>query len=70
MRSCRMRVTCAGSIGSVNSMVRATKTMTSWKWDERLAAVVDPGAAENVIPARVCSHVKLSATRRSEAGIG
>ena len=39
------------------------------KW-ERLAAVVDSGAAENVLPAGVCSHVKLSATRRSEAGIG
>ena len=39
------------------------------KW-ERHAAVVDSGAAENVFPAGVCSHVKLSATRRSEAGIG
>ena len=36
---------------------------------ERLAAVVDSGAAENVLPAGVCSHVKLSATRRSEPGI-
>ena len=32
------------------------------KW-ERLAA-------ENVLPAGVCNHVKLSATRRSDAGIG
>ena len=39
------------------------------KW-ERLAAVVDSGAAENVLAAGVCSHVKLSAIRRSEAGIG
>ena len=39
------------------------------KW-ERLAAVVDSGAAENVLPAGVCHHVKLSATRRSDAGIG
>ena len=39
------------------------------KW-ERLAAVVDSGAAENVLPAGVCNHVKLSATRRSDAGIG
>ena len=36
------------------------------KW-ERLAAVVDSGAAENVLPAGVCNHVKLSATRRSDA---
>ena len=34
------------------------------------SAVVDLGAAENVLPAGVCSHVELSATRRSEAGIG
>ena len=39
------------------------------KW-ERLAEMVDLGAAANVLPAGVCSHVKLSATRRSEAGIG
>ena len=39
------------------------------KW-ERLAAVVDSGAAENVLPTGVCNHVKLSATRRSDAGIG
>ena len=39
------------------------------KW-KRLAAVVDLGAAENVSPAGVCSHVKVSATRRSETGIG
>ena len=39
------------------------------KW-ERLAAVVDSGAHENVSLAGVCSHMKLSATRRSEAGIG
>ena len=39
------------------------------KW-ERLAVVVDSGAAENVLPAGVCNHVKLSATRRSDAGIG
>ena len=39
------------------------------KW-ERLAAVVDSGAAEDVLPAGVCNHVKLSATRRSDAGIG
>ena len=39
------------------------------KW-ERLAAVVDSGAAENVLPAGVRNHVKLSATRRSDAGIG
>ena len=39
------------------------------KW-ERLAAVVDTGAAENVLPAGVCNHVKLSATRRPDAGIG
>ena len=60
-------------------MVQVTKTMTAWelevrpenksKW-ERLAAVVDPGAAENVLPVGVCNHVKLSATRRSDAGIG
>ena len=37
---------------------------------ERLAAVVDSGAAENVFPAGVCSHVKLSATRKLETGIG
>ena len=24
---------CAGSSGNVNSMVLATKTMTSWEWD-------------------------------------
>ena len=39
------------------------------KW-ERLAAVVDSGEAENVLPADVCNHVKLSATRRFDAGIG
>ena len=39
------------------------------KW-ERLAAVVDANAAENVLPAGVCTHVKLSATRWSEAGMG
>ena len=39
------------------------------KW-KRLAAVVDTGAPENVLPAGVCSNVKLSATHRSEAGIG
>ena len=38
------------------------------KW-ERLAAVVDSGAAECVLPAGVCSNVKLGA-RMSEAGIG
>ena len=32
--------------------------------------MVDSGAAENVLPAGVCNHVKLSATRWSEAGIG
>ena len=32
--------------------------------------MVDSGAAENVLPAGVCNHVKLSATRRSDAGIG
>ena len=37
---------------------------------ERLAAVVDSGAAENVSPADACAPVKLSATRRSEASIG
>ena len=37
---------------------------------ERLAAVVDSGAAENVLPAGICNHVKLSATGRSDAGIG
>ena len=69
----------SGSDGNVNSMAKATKTMTSWEWDgspkskskwERLAVVVDSGAAENVLPTGVCSHVKLSATRRSEAGTG
>ena len=39
------------------------------KW-ERLTGVVDSGAAENVLPAGVCNHVKLSATRRCDAGIG
>ena len=39
------------------------------KW-EHLAVVVDSGEPENVLPAGVCNHVKLSATRRSEAGIG
>ena len=39
------------------------------KW-ERLAGVVDSGAAGNVLPAGVCNHVKLSASRRSDAGIG
>ena len=34
-----------------------------------LAAVVDSGA-ENVLPPGFCSHVKLSTTRRSGAGIG
>ena len=39
------------------------------KW-ERLAAVVDSGAAENVLPASVCNHVKqLSATCRSDVGM-
>ena len=70
---------CAGSSGIANSTVQATKTMTSWEWDwesteqskwVRLAAVVDSGTAGNVLPAGVCNHVKLSATRRSEAGIG
>ena len=37
---------------------------------ERLTAVVDSSAAENVSPAGVCSHVKISATCRSEPGIG
>ena len=37
---------------------------------ERSAAVVGSGAAENVSPTDACSRVKLSATRRSEAGIG
>ena len=32
--------------------------------------MVDSGAAENVLLAGVCNHVKLSATRRSDAGIG
>ena len=32
--------------------------------------MVDAHAAENVLPAGVCNHVKLSATRRSEAGMG
>ena len=35
---------------------------------ERLTAVVDSGAADNVFPAGVCNQVKLSATRGSEAG--
>ena len=39
------------------------------KW-ERLAAVLDSGAAENVLLAGVCNHVILSAIRRSDAGIG
>ena len=39
------------------------------KW-KRLAAVVDSGAAENVLLAGVCNHVKLIATRRSDAGVG
>ena len=34
------------------------------------AAVVDSGVAENVLLAGVCNHVKLSATRRSDARIG
>ena len=59
-------------------MVQVAKMMTlgmgcesaeQSKW-EHLAAVVDSGAAENVLPAGVCNHVKLSATRRSDAGIG
>ena len=37
---------------------------------ERLAAVVDFDATENVLLAGVCNHVKRSATRRSDAGIG
>ena len=68
---------CAGSSVNVNSMVQGAKTMTSWEWDvspQNKASgsvfVVDSGAAENVLPAGVCNHVKLSATRRSEAGIG
>ena len=79
-RSRRRMVMCGGSRGNAHSMVRAMKTMTSWdgmgvhrkkksKW-KCLASVVDLGAAENVLPADVCSHVKPSATRRSEAGIG
>ena len=32
--------------------------------------MVDSGAAENVLQPGDCSHVKLSATRRSETGIG
>ena len=38
------------------------------KW-ERLAAVVDTGSRKR-LTAGVCNHVKLSATRRSDAGIG
>ena len=67
---------CAGLSGNGNSMVQ---TMSSWecgresteqsKW-ERLAAVVDSGAAENVFPVDACSHVKLSSTHRSETGMG
>ena len=67
MRSRRRRVMCAGFSGNANSTVQATKTMTSWEWDwkstehsqwERLAAVVGPGAAEIVLSADVCGHVR------------
>ena len=39
------------------------------KWTH-ISAVVDSGAAENVLPADVCTHVQLTPTDRSKAGIG
>ena len=33
MRSRRRRVMCVASSGNVNSMVQATRMMTSWEWD-------------------------------------
>ena len=68
-----------GSSGHVNSMVQATKTTTSWEWDgspqnEASGSVSqlwwDSGAAENVLPAGVCSRVKLSATRDLKQALG
>ena len=35
-----------------------------------LSSVVDSGASANVLPPDAYSHVRLSATRRSAAGIG
>ena len=66
---------CEGASGDVNSMVQAMKTMTSWesteqsKW-ERPPAAVDSGAAEKVLLAGICSHVNLTATRRSRGAGG
>ena len=39
------------------------------KW-QHMAAVVDSGAAENVLPTGVCQHIKLQPTDRSRAGVG
>ena len=39
------------------------------KW-QRFSAVVDSGAAENVIPLHICEHVEIKPTERSIAGIG
>ena len=64
---------CAGSSVNVISKVQATMMMTSREWDgswECLAVAVDSGAADNVLPADACSHVKFRATRRSDAGKG
>ena len=36
----------------------------------RIAAVVDSGAAENVLPLDVCSHIKPTPTDKSRVGIG
>ena len=39
------------------------------RW-RRIAAVVDSGAAENVLPPKECPHVRLEPTQRSRAGVG
>ena len=39
------------------------------KW-QRIAAVVDSGAAENVLPPDVCKHLRATPTDKSRAGIG
>ena len=67
-----------GDTEEESSMVQVTKTVTSWEWDvspqnkasESAAQLWWTGEAENVLPAGVCNYVKLSATRRSDAGIG
>ena len=39
------------------------------KW-QRFTAVVDSGAAENVLPPDVCSHIRATPTDKSRAGVG